>query len=123
MSMRTPSKIIDVTGQFPYIVRFVTHGAAIKYSNIVKNLNSKPLKTPFATPLGFTGLTYMGFTGYHDLTNYPNINKGSMYQLIDKLPVPLIEEMRMKGDDIMGDMFMKDGVVLTMFVYEINGKR
>lgn len=122
VSMRTPSKIRDVTGHFPYIVRFVTHGAMIKYSNIVKNLNKKPLSIPFANPLGFTGLSYIGFTSYHDLTNYPNINKGSMYQLINGLPVPLIDKMRTKGDEIMGDMFMKEGVVLTMFVYELSGR-
>ncbi|MCK4665861.1 hypothetical protein KAU33_03885 [Candidatus Dependentiae bacterium] len=90
MSLRTPSKIVEITHYFPYIVRYVTHGAAIKYSNIIKNLNRKPIDTSsMAVPLGFTSITHIGFTSYHDLINYPNINKGSMFQLIDSLPTPL----------------------------------
>lgn len=120
MSMRTPSKVVNITSYFPYIVRFVTHGAGIRYSNIVKTLNKKKLNIPFSIPLGFTTLTHIGFTSYNDLTNYPNINKGSMYQLIDGLPLPLIEKMKTKGDEIMSDVFIKEGVVLTMFVYELS---
>ena len=121
MSLRTPSKIIEVTQQFPYIVRYVTHGAAIKYSNIVKNLNRKPIDTSMmAVPLGFKSITYIGFTSYVELTRYPNINKGSMFQLIDSLPTPLVDQMIAQGEKIQGEnIIMEDGVVLTMFVYEL----
>ena len=120
MSLRTPSKIIDSMHYYPYIVRFVKHGAGIKYSNIVKNLNRKPVDTSLmAVPLGVTTITHVGFTSYHDLINYPDINKGSMFQLIDSLPSPLVDQMIAQGDEIMNDMFIKDGVVLTMFVYEL----
>lgn len=122
MSMRTPSKIISTTGYFPYIVRFVKHGAGIKYSNIVKTLNKKPLGIPFPSPSGFTRLSYIGFTSHHDLANYPNIKKGNVSQLIAELPVPLVREMRKKCDEAMDNYFMRDGVVLSMFVYELSGR-
>lgn len=119
MSLRTPSKIVDITHQFPYIVRFVTHGGAIKYSNIVKNLNRKPLRTSMAVPSGFNTITHIGFTSYESLGRYPNLNKGSEYQLINSLPPSLITQMLAKGEMIQGEgVIMKDGVVLTMFVYE-----
>ena len=119
MSLRTPSKIVDITHQFPYIVRFVTHGGAIKYSNIVKNLNRKPLRTSMHVPSGFNTITHIGFTSYEALGRYPNLNKGSEYQLINSLPPSLITQMLGKGEMIQGDnVIMKDGVVLTMFVYE-----
>ena len=121
MSLRTPSKIISTTYYSPYIIRYVVHGAAIKYSSIVKNLNSKSLDTSLmAIPLGFTSITHIGFTNYHDLVNYPNINKGSMFQLIDSLPAPLVEQMRKRGKIIQDEnVINKEGVVLTMFVYEL----
>ena len=119
MSLRTPSKIVDITHQFPYIVRFVTHGGAIRYSNIVKNLNRKPLRASMAVPSGFNTITHIGFTSYEALGRYPNLNKGSEYQLINSLPPSLITQMLGKGEIIQGDnVIMKDGVVLTMFVYE-----
>lgn len=121
MSLRTPSKIIDTTHHFPYIVRFVTHGGAIKYSNIVKNLNRKPLDTfPMAIPSDFKTIIHIGFTSYEGLTRYPNMNKGSEYQLINSLPTPLVNQMIAQGEAIQGEnVITGDGVVLTMFVYEV----
>lgn len=120
MSLRTPSKIVGSMHYYPYIVRFVTHGAGIKYSNIIKNLNRKPIDTSsMSVPSGVTSITHVGFTSYCDLISYPNINKGSMFQLIDSLPSSLVDQMVAQGDEITTDTLMKDGVVLTMFVYEL----
>jgi len=121
MSLRTPSKIVGTTYHFPYFVRFVTHGAAIKYSNIVKNLNRKPIDiSGMSIQSGYKKITHIGFTSYEGLTRYPNINKGSEYQLINNLPTPLVNQMITQGEVIQGEnVTMKDGVVLTMFVYEL----
>lgn len=122
MSFRTPSKIVDTTHYSPYIVRFVTHGGAIRYSNIVKNLNRKRIDTSMMTvPSGHKTITHIGFTSYEALERYPNINKGSEYQLISSLPAPLINQMIAQGEVIQGEnVFMQDGVVLTLFVYEFS---
>ena len=117
MTLRTPSKIRKTMYHSHFIVRFVTHGGAIRYSNIIKNLNRKSV----ALPRDFRTVTNIGFTSFDDLMDYPHINEGSMFNLIQSLPSPLIKEMKEKGAIIQGnDAFMKEGVVLTLFVYKIS---
>jgi len=112
MPLRTPSKFVGSITSVPYIVRFVTHGAAIKYSSIVKTLNKKRMNVP----LGTTTVTYIGFTGYREIMEFPDINKGSMFQLIESLPPSLIDRIRMEGENFTD---MPEGVILTLFVYQI----
>lgn len=112
MSLRTPSKIVGSAMCPPYIVRYVTHGAAIKYSNITKSLKGKPM----AVPWGTTSVTYIGFTGYSEIMEFPDIDKGSMYELINSLPPSLIDRMRKEGEEFADT---KEGVILTLFVYEL----
>ncbi|MCK4665858.1 hypothetical protein KAU33_03870 [Candidatus Dependentiae bacterium] len=112
MSLRTPSKIVGSITSVPYVVRFVTHGAAIKYSSIVKTLNRKRM----IVPRGTTVVTYIGFTGYREIMEFPNINKGSMYELIKSLPPSVIDRMRKEGEEFADT---KEGVILTLFVYEL----
>lgn len=114
MGLRTPSKIVGQKAYLPYYIRYVTHGGGIKYSNIEKNLNSKGI----FPAQGYTKVFYLGLISSDYLFRYPNIPKGSEYNLISKLPKELLVLIILETKIYLERNKLKEGVYLTLFIYQ-----
>jgi hypothetical protein len=115
MALRTPSKLIAKKQYSNYMIRFVNHGNAIKYSSMEKNLNSKPM----FVPVGYTSVGYMGIITGNDLVNYPQIYSGGQKTLIEKLPEgvrnQIIEDLKLH----VKHHPLKEDTTITLFVYKM----
>ncbi len=111
MNLRQQTKLIKTVPIDKYRVRIVTHGKALKYSGIISRIN----QTGFQTTGKEKYAECIGFSDYRELCAFPDINGGSMFELLQKLPAHIRYELQQQGKDI----HLDDGVCLTLFVYEM----
>ena len=115
MGLKTQSKIVGAKFYIPYYIRYVTHGKAIKYSNMERNLNRRG----FAVPQGFRGIDYLGLISSDYLLRYPDIPKGSEYNSIKNIPNELLSQMILDVKLYLERNKLKEGVTMTLFVYKL----
>lgn len=114
MGLRTPSKVVGERAYLPYVIRYVTHGGAIKYSNIERTVNKKGMYPA----QGYTKIAFLGRIGHKDLLAYPNTDRGSAYNLLKQIPNGALAQMTLDTKLYLQRNELKEGVYMTLFVYK-----
>ena len=124
MPMRTPSKYLkkDIVPSpskewkyDAYFIQYVSHGKAIRYSSIEKNM-----KGNVVIPVRYSSATYRGLVDMKTLMEFPYIPPGSEAQLLWSLPVNVVKHMKREMNQYVWKQVDKDDMTITMLIYGLN---
>lgn len=121
MPMRTPSKylkkdiVLSPSKEWKYdayLIQYVSHGKAIRYSSIEKNMKRKVV-----FPVRYSSATYRGLVDMKTLMEFPYIPPSSEAYLLWSLPVNVVKHMKRELIRYVLNQFDKDDMTITMLVY------